>query len=101
MKLLKKLITVLVLLAAVAAGVLFALQNKEPIALDLLVYTFEPHSLALWLLLSLALGGLLGLLISGVLIVRLRTSLSMAQRKLSKVALELDALRKSEPPAGE
>ena len=101
MKLLKKLITVLVLLAAIAAGVLFALQNKEPIALDLLVYTFEPHSLALWLLLAFALGGLLGLAISGVLIVRLRTSLSMAQRKLSKIALELDTLRKSGPPAGE
>ena len=101
MKLLKKLTTVLVLLAAIAVGVLFALQNKEPIALDLLVYTFEPHSLALWLLLALALGGMLGLLISGFLIVRLRTSLGIAQRKLSKVALELDALRKSEPPAGE
>ena len=101
MKLLKKLTTVLVLLAAIALGVLFALQNKEPIALDLLVYTFEPHSLALWLLLALALGGMLGLLISGVLIVRLRTSLGIAQRRLSKVALELDALRKSEPPAGE
>ena len=84
MKLLKKLITVLVLLAAIAVGVLFALQNKDPIALDLLVYTFEPHSLALWLL-----------------IVRLRASLSIAQRKLSKTALELDALRKSEPPASE
>jgi uncharacterized membrane protein YciS (DUF1049 family) len=101
MKLLKKLITVLVLLAAIAVGVLFALQNKDPIALDLLVYTFEPHSLALWLLLALGLGGLLGLLISGVLIVRLRASLSIAQRKLSKTALELDALRKSEPPASE
>ena len=86
---------------AAKPGVLFALQNKEPIALDLLVYTFEPHSLALWLLLALALGGMLGLLISGVLIVRLRTSLGIAQRRLSKVALELDALRKSEPPAGE
>ena len=101
MKLLKKLITVLVLLAAIAVGVLFALQNEEPIALDLLVYTFEPHSLALWLLLALALGGLLGLVISGVLIVRLRASLSMAQRKLSKTTLEPDTLRKSEPPAGE
>jgi putative membrane protein len=96
MKLLKNLITVLVLLATIAVGVLFALQNKEPIGLDLLVYAFEPRSLALWLLLALGLGGLLGLTVSGVLIVRLRTSLSIAQRKLSKTAIELDKLRSSE-----
>ena len=101
MKLLKRLATVLVLLAAIAVGVLFALQNKEPIALDLLVYAFEPRSLALWLLLALALGGLLGLTISGFLIVRLRTSLSITQRKLSKTAIELDKLSKSGPAEGE
>lgn len=90
---LRKLLSVLVLLAMLAAGVLFALQNREPIALDLLLYTFAPHSLALWVLAALALGAVLGLLASSVIILRLRTGLAMANRKLEKSRLELDRLR--------
>ncbi|QIB64666.1 lipopolysaccharide assembly protein LapA domain-containing protein [Kineobactrum salinum] len=90
---LRKLLSVLVLLVMLAAGVLFALQNREPIALDLLVYTFAPRSLALWILLALALGGVLGLLASSVIILRLRAGLGVANRKLEKSRLELDRLR--------
>jgi putative membrane protein len=46
MKLLRSLFTLLVVLAAVVIGVFFAEQNKSPVPLDLLVYTFEPKSLA-------------------------------------------------------
>ena len=93
MKLLRTLITVIVVLATVAVGVLFALQNKEPVPLDLLVYAFEPRSLALWLLGALAVGGAAGMLISSVMIVRLRASLSAAQRQLAKSRTEVDSLR--------
>jgi putative membrane protein len=93
MKLLRTLITVIVVLATVAVGVLFALQNKEPVPLDLLVYAFEPRSLALWLLGALAVGGAAGMLISSVMIVRLRASLSTAQRQLAKSRTEVDSLR--------
>jgi len=93
MKLLRTLITLLVVLATVAVGVLFALQNKEPVALDLLVYAFEPRSLALWLLDALAIGGAAGMLISSVIIVRLRASLGAAQRQLAKSRTEVDGLR--------
>jgi lipopolysaccharide assembly protein A len=93
MKLLRTLSTVIVVLATVAVGVLFALQNKEPVPLDLLVYAFEPRSLALWLLGALAIGGAAGMLISSVMIVRLRASLSTAQRQLAKSRTEVDSLR--------
>lgn len=93
MKLLRTLITVIVVLATVAVGLLFALQNKEPVPLDLLVYAFEPRSLALWLLGALAIGGAAGMLISSVMIVRLRASLSTAQRQLAKSRTEVDSLR--------
>lgn len=93
MKLLRTLITVIVVLATVAVGVLFALQNKEPVPLDLLVYAFEPRSLALWLLGALAVGGAAGMVISSVMIVRLRASLSTAQRQLAKSRTEVDSLR--------
>ncbi len=93
MNVLRKVIALLVILAMVAVGVLFALQNHQPVGLDLLVYEFAPRSLALWLLLALALGGVLGLLASSVIILRLRGGLAIARRKLEKSKLELDRLR--------
>lgn len=99
MKVFRKLLTLVIVLATIAVGVLFALQNKAPVPLDLLVYTFSPKSLALWVLASLALGGLLGLLASSAIVLRLRTSLGSANRKLSKATAELSKLRA--PVSGE
>ena len=93
MKLLRTLATLIIVLATLAVGVLFALQNKAPVALDLLVYTFEPKSLALWILLALALGGIMGMLISSAIVLRLKASLHSSNRKLSKAKAELDSLR--------
>ena len=93
MKAFRKLLTLVIVLATIAVGVLFALQNKAPVPLDLLVYTFNPKSLALWILASLALGGLLGMLASSAIVLRLRTSLASANRKLTKANAELSRLR--------
>jgi putative membrane protein len=95
MKAFRKLITLVVVLATLAIGVLFALQNKTPVPLDLLVYTFDPKSLALWILASLAMGGLLGMLASSAIVLRLRTSLASTNRKLTKANTELAKLRTS------
>ena len=93
MKFLRTLVTIVVVLGALAVGVLFAVQNKGPVPLNLLVYAFEPHSLALWLFAALALGGVSGMLISSAIVIRLRTSLGSAQRKLARARSEVDALR--------
>ena len=93
MKLLRSLITICIVTATLAVSVLFALQNKAPVSLDLLVYTFDPKSLALWILLSLSVGGVLGMLISSAIVLRLRTSLRSVNRKLVKAQVELDSLR--------
>lgn len=89
----RKVACLLVVLAMLALGVLFALQNSQLVVLDLLVHEFAPRSLALWLLAALALGGVLGLLVSSIIILRLRAGLSVAQRKLDKCKIELDRLR--------
>ena len=93
MKLLRSLATISIVLMTLAIGVLFALQNKTPVSLDLLVYTFDPKSLALWILVALTLGGLMGMLISSAIVLRLRASLHSANRKLSKAGAESDSLR--------
>ncbi|MEH6635222.1 MAG: LapA family protein [Halioglobus sp.] len=96
MKFLRNILTVLLVLATIAVGVLFALQNKMPVPLDLLVYTFEPQSLALWILAAFAVGGILGLLISSAILVRLRASLASTRRQLAKARTEADLLRNAE-----
>ena len=89
MKFFRNLLTVLIVLAMLAVGVLFALQNKTPVPLDLLVYTFEPQSLALWVLAAFAIGGVLGMLVSSALILRTRAALASSRRQLSRARGEL------------
>jgi len=100
MKFLRNLFTVVIVLATVAVGVLFALQNKMPVPLDLLVYTFEPRSLALWVLAAFAVGGVLGMLISSVILVRMQASLATVKRQLAKARAEADKLRDNESAVG-
>jgi uncharacterized membrane protein YciS (DUF1049 family) len=100
MKFLRNLFTVAIVLATVAVGVLFALQNKMPVPLDLLVYTFEPRSLALWVLAAFAVGGVLGMLISSVILVRMQASLASVKRQLARARAEADKLRDNESAVG-
>ena len=101
MKQFRRIITVLVALAAIFAGVLFALQNKEPVALDLLVYTFSPRSLALWILLAFACGGAAGILVSSAILLRGRTALAGCRRQLAKARKELEQLRAAPTQSGD
>ncbi|MEP4148505.1 MAG: LapA family protein [Halioglobus sp.] len=93
MKLLRNLLYIALVVAMAAVGVLFALQNEMPVPLDLLVVTFEPRSLALWLLIAFAVGGVLGMAMSSVLMVRTRAALGSANRQLARSKAELDKLR--------
>jgi putative membrane protein len=99
MKLLRKLLTVLIALATLAVGVLFALRNSVLVPLDLLVYTFEPQSNALWILVAFALGGVLGMMVSSAILLRTRASLSMCRRQLDRARTELSTLRSASPVA--
>ena len=101
MKLLRNLLTIALVIGAAAVGVLFALQNEAPVALDMLVYTFEPKSLALWILSAFAIGGLVGMLLSSLILVRQRASLGSANRQLTRARAELDKLRTAGLKQGE
>lgn len=93
MKLLHNLLTVLIVLATLGVGVLFALQNTLPVPLDLLVYTFEPQSLAVWVLVAFALGGMLGMIMSSFILVHTRASRASCKRQLDKAREEVSKLR--------
>ncbi|MEO0438479.1 MAG: lipopolysaccharide assembly protein LapA domain-containing protein [Pseudomonadota bacterium] len=90
---LKKLIALAIALAMAGVGVMFALQNAEPVPLDILIMTLPPRSLALWVLAALALGGITGLFLSSFAMLRLRTRLIAARRQIASAQTELDRLR--------
>jgi putative membrane protein len=74
-------------------GVLFALQNPDPVPLDVLIMTLPPRSLALWVLGALALGGVLGLRCRAFAMLRLRARLIAARRQIASAQVELDRQR--------
>lgn len=90
---LRKLLVLVIALAMAALGVLFALQNADPVPLDVLVMTLPARSLALWVLGALALGGVLGVLLSSLAVLRLRARLIAARRQIASAQAELDRVR--------
>lgn len=90
---LRKLLALILAAAMAAVGVLFALQNAQPVPLDVLFMILPPRSLALWVLGALALGGVLGLLLSSFAVLRLRARLMAARRQIANSQAELDRLR--------
>lgn len=83
MRWLKGIFLALIMLVVVLFGILFAIRNQHVIPLDLVWIELPSASLALWLLLSLVLGFLLGLLAMSGVCVHLKTSLGRAKRQLT------------------
>ena len=81
--------------AMLLIGALLAIQNSEVVPLDLLFVTFRPRSIALWVLSALVVGALLGMVLSGLLALRLKARLARTRRKLEATQSEVDQLRRS------
>ena len=56
MKLIKALLFVVITMVALVVGVLFSTRNSQAVSLDLIFFQLPPTSMAIWLLLSLAMG---------------------------------------------
>ncbi|NWN82524.1 MAG: LapA family protein [Halomonas sp.] len=96
MRWLKGLILAIILLAVLLVGILFAVNNREALPLDLIWIELPSASLSVWLLASLAIGVLLGMLAMSGVYLRLRTLLTRAQRHNQQQRKELDKLRVQE-----
>lgn len=86
---------ILLLLAAVLAGFVFALKNATPVGLWL-VQDFAPRPVSVWLLLAFTSGGLSGLLLGYGLWrkIRMDWQLRQVQSQLQQVRQELADLRR-------
>jgi putative membrane protein len=90
---LKRWLAYLLLLLVLCFGVLFSVQNTQTAALDLLLIQLPEQRIAFWVLLAFALGGVVGILISAVAMLQLKSRSLLLERKLAKCEKELSHLR--------
>lgn len=94
MALLRTLLGILVISLAIVLGAFFSLQNTIPVPLDLLFVQLSERALALWLLLFLAVGCVLGLLAALGITLQQRSRNALLRRQNAKLELEVDKLRR-------
>jgi uncharacterized integral membrane protein len=85
-----QLITIVAILFAIV-GVLFALQNTAPVTVDFMVWSFD-SSLALVLLLALALGGMIVSLVSTPATIRRQWTILRQQSRIEELEKSSRAL---------
>jgi len=76
-----------------AVGVLFAIQNTVLVPLDLLFIVLPEKSLALWLILALSFGVIMGMLVSWGIILRLKKDVLLARSQSERYKKEMDNIR--------
>lgn len=88
-----RVLVIIVLLLVLAFGLLFSLQNGTRVPLDLLVAQLQERPLAVWLLVAFALGGVIGMVVSSVALIRLQASRFRLRRRLETLEKELSGLK--------
>ena len=81
MRALWMLVKFLLMLAIVVVGAMFAMENSQLVDVDFILLQSATMSLGLWLMVFLAIGCLLGLLASSVLITYYKRQLARALKK--------------------
>jgi len=74
----------LIVFAIALVGALFAMRNSQPLSIDFILIHSPELSLGLWLILFLALGALLGLLTSSLMIASYRRRLARLEKGVDK-----------------
>lgn len=92
--LLRALLGILVVVCTIAIGGLFALQNTVLVPVDLLIIQLPERTLALWLLLALSGGVVLGLGAASFMLLSQRARMASLRRQKQRLTVEVDRLRK-------
>ena len=93
MRWVKRIMAGAAMLAVLAIGAAFAVQNGTPVSLDLLLIQLPPVRAATLLLSAFALGGLFGVGVGSVALLRLQAARRRMQRQLQRCEQELGQLR--------
>lgn len=90
---LKSLLVVVLMLAMLAFGILFSIENDMAVQLNILVMKLPAQSLSVWVMAAFALGAFFGMLVASLSSLRARTQKHMTERKLDRTQKELETLR--------
>lgn len=93
MKLIKSFFTLVLILVLLLVGIWFTLRNQQLIPLDLLFVQLPENSLALWLILSLITGLVLGVLLMLPKLTSYKARLLSHEYQLKQQKEELHKLR--------
>ncbi len=94
LKWLYRIIGALILFTLLVIGVFFAVRNPQLIRLDFVIWQSPEFSIALYLILAFALGAIVALVSSSVVILRSDRNVRLLKKRLTKTQTELDDLRK-------
>lgn len=86
----RKVLTLLLALGAVAVGGLFSLQNTLEVPLDLMVIQLSPQPVAIWILLSLAVGVAIGLATGSILALRRAATIRQLRKQRDRLLAASD-----------
>ena len=92
-KWLKRLLLILFFVSAIVLGVVFTSENNTPVSIWLLGYELPSLQLGLWLLVSLLLGSLVGLVLTLLPHLHHKQQLASKERKINALQKELNSLR--------
>ncbi|WP_040879772.1 lipopolysaccharide assembly protein LapA domain-containing protein [Marinobacterium rhizophilum] len=93
MRWLRTLLLIILCLVFLFVGILFTIHNTDKVSIDLILVTLPQASLSLWLIAAFVCGGVLGLLLSSVAILGLKTRLRSARKRLSIAQHDLEQQR--------
>ena len=86
----RKVLTLLLALGAVAVGGLFSLQKTLEVPLDLMVIQLSPQPVAIWILLSLAIGVAMGLATGSILALRRAATIRQLRKQRDRLLAASD-----------
>lgn len=86
----RKVLTLILALGAVAVGGLFSLQNTLEVPLDLMVIQLAPQPVAIWILLSLAIGVAMGLTTGSILALRRAATIRQLRKQRDRLLAASD-----------
>ncbi len=95
MRWLKTILVGVLCLAVLFVGMQFTFHNTGKVVIDLVFVQLPEASLSLWLIATFVLGGFIGVMLSVLTIVLLRTRLGSTRRRMASAQKELDQLRTS------
>ena len=93
MKWFKRVCVLLILAAVFFWGMLFTSENTAELPLHLVFWELPAASISLWVILSFAVGGMVGLVLSLALLARLRAGLLRAEHRSQRFEKEVISLR--------